>query len=171
MTLGQRTRRTEPEARAWRPVPFRPVPDRPRRPGALGGNDGPGPRSASMPPWQTSIGVRRLDAVLDLPGSGLDAGTAIGEDTLASLVQAPRADVANALETLRRAHLVSLSVSSHSRLAGTVEPYHDRVREAVYGHLDSDARRALHRTLARAALVQAALVRTRRLHRLPRGCA
>jgi hypothetical protein len=73
------------------------------------------------------------------------AGGPVGQDVLASA--SGEEDFARTLALLRVAHLASTSAA---RSHNTIEPYHDRVREAVLAHLDESSRRARHLDLARA---------------------
>jgi serine/threonine protein kinase len=61
---------------------------------------------------------------------------------------------------LREAHFVR---TSGVRGSDKVEPYHDRIREAVVGHLDDDSRRKLHRALASGLELEGAAVSDPRL--------
>ena len=61
---------------------------------------------------------------------------------------------------LREQHFVR---TSGARGNDKVEPYHDRIREAVLGHLDDDARRKLHRALANGLELDGAAVSDPRL--------
>jgi serine/threonine protein kinase len=88
-----------------------------------------------MPP----LAIRALEAVAS-------AGVPLGEAALARVLKVARTALAPQLSVLRSARLV--------RAAGAVqgnvlEPFHDRVREAVYGRMESGARRALHLRLGR----------------------
>jgi len=75
------------------------------------------------------------------------AGVALPQDLAMRAAGLPFAEFANHAQTLRAAHLAR----THGwRGADAIEPYHDRVREAVAACLDSDARIRLHRRLAEA---------------------
>jgi hypothetical protein len=58
-----------------------------------------------------------------------------------------------AIARLRQAHLLRLADGPGK---GALEPYHDRVREAVLDHLDVDTRKQCHRALATALLALSA---------------
>jgi tRNA A-37 threonylcarbamoyl transferase component Bud32 len=92
--------------------------------------------------------VARLDpdarALLELLAV---AGVALPQDLAMRAAGLPFAEFANLAQTLRAAHLAR----THGwRGADAIEPYHDRVREAVAARLDSDARIRLHTRLAEA---------------------
>jgi hypothetical protein len=85
--------------------------------------------------------ARRLLEVVALAGAPLPFAVA------AEAGQLDGAALARWTGLLRVANLLR---SGGTRGADTVEPYHDRVREAVLAHLDGEARRELHRRLAAA---------------------
>ncbi|HVE81908.1 MAG TPA: AAA family ATPase, partial [Myxococcales bacterium] len=98
----------------------------------------------------------RLDDVVWATASSLDAPARRLLEVLSvaagPLPQRAAADAAG-LSPAELKH--SLSVLAAERLLSVgaddaVEPYHDRVKEAVSAHLDDAARRALHQSLARA---------------------
>ena len=75
------------------------------------------------------------------------AGVALPQDLAMRAAGLPFAEFANHAQTLRAAHLAR----THGwRGADAIEPYHDRVREAVTACLDADARVRLHTRLAEA---------------------
>ena len=67
-----------------------------------------------------------------------------------------------AIDRLRQAHLVRLADGTGE---GALEPYHDRMREAVLDHLDEDTRKRCHRVLARALLDMGAVGRAHEAER------
>jgi hypothetical protein len=73
------------------------------------------------------------------------AGIPTDLDLIASAASIPRRDLPRHMATLRGANLVRLSGTTDSR---RVEPYHDRVREAVAVHLDPTKGRKWHERLA-----------------------
>ncbi len=77
------------------------------------------------------------------------AGWPLPPEILITAAVLPPDDIAPALARLRQAHLVRAADHGHRQ---SVEPYHDRVREAVLDHLAPDQRKACHRAFARALL-------------------
>ena len=75
------------------------------------------------------------------------AGTPLPQDTIARAAAMEPVVFGRALSLLRAGRLVRTTGGSS---AATVEPYHDRVREAVAGHLAVSDRQAHHRELALA---------------------
>jgi hypothetical protein len=74
------------------------------------------------------------------------AGLPTSLDLIAQAASIPRRELAQRMATLRAANLVKVSGSNAAR---RIEPYHDRVREAVVLHLDAETRRGWHERLAR----------------------
>jgi hypothetical protein len=74
-------------------------------------------------------------------------GAPVSQDVLSRAAAIDRTAFARAVSFLRVAHLVSVT---GGRAADTVEPYHDRVRDAVLVHLDDETKRARHKRLALA---------------------
>jgi hypothetical protein len=68
-------------------------------------------------------------------------------DVVAAAALLPRGELPQSLAALRTANLVKVSTTGDGRW---IEPYHDRVREAVVQHLNEPARRVWHERLARA---------------------
>jgi hypothetical protein len=106
-----------------------------------------------------SAGPLRLDDALiarfvDLPAEASEilelvcvAGAPVAQEMCALAARAPFATIADRIAALRAAHLVR----THGvRRQDTVEPYHDRVREAVLARIAPAALPRLHRELARA---------------------
>jgi len=85
--------------------------------------------------------ARRLLEIFAVAGAPLSIDIAAGAADLGP------ADRDRWLSLLRVAHLVRTNVA---RGADAVEPYHDRVREAVLAHLDAETRRRDHARLADA---------------------
>jgi hypothetical protein len=83
------------------------------------------------------------------------AGGPIAQETLATAAAElgasgeRRADFATVSRHIAIARSARLCRTAGARRADTVEPYHDRVREAILAHLDADARAASHERLAR----------------------
>ncbi len=75
------------------------------------------------------------------------AGAPLLQELAAHAAEIEFGELGNELAALRSANLVR---TSGARSSDVVEPYHDRVREAVMGHLDAEARRACHERLALA---------------------
>jgi serine/threonine protein kinase/tetratricopeptide (TPR) repeat protein len=75
------------------------------------------------------------------------AGGPIGQEICAHAVGIPYDELAQSITTLRAANLVR----THGiRRGDAVEPYHDRVREAVIAPMDAAERKDIHARLARA---------------------
>jgi serine/threonine protein kinase len=104
-------------------------------------------------------GPVRLDDALYARAQGLEppardlldvvcvAGTPVQQEACAAAAGLPFADFVHHVSALRAAHLVQ----THGIHRGdSVEPYHDRVREAVLAHVPEARRRGLHAALARA---------------------
>jgi hypothetical protein len=77
------------------------------------------------------------------------AGWPLSPDLLTTAAQLPAGEIDPALGRLRHAHLARVADGTGK---GAVEPYHDRVREAVLDHLEPELRKACHRALAGALL-------------------
>jgi serine/threonine protein kinase/tetratricopeptide (TPR) repeat protein len=75
-----------------------------------------------------------------------------GPTALEVLAQAAELDLASSARWVSLLRVANLIKTSGQRGGDLVEPYHDRVREAVLAHLDADARREHHRRLAEALL-------------------
>src|SRR5439155_18963680 len=75
------------------------------------------------------------------------AGAPMRPATLRRAADVPPLEFARALSALRLGNLARRSGIADAEL---IEPYHDRVREAVLAVLDDDKRRALHERLAAA---------------------
>src|SRR5262249_39821516 len=75
------------------------------------------------------------------------AGTPIVQDTLTLATATDFGELSRQITLLRGQNLVR---TAGSRRADVVEPYHDRVREAVVERLDPGVRRKLHEQLATA---------------------
>ena len=75
------------------------------------------------------------------------AGRPLPQELLARAAGEPFDDVARRATTLRLVNLIRLE---GARRADAIEPYHDRVREAVVASLTRDRARALHERLAQA---------------------
>ncbi|HEY4120919.1 MAG TPA: ATP-binding protein, partial [Byssovorax sp.] len=92
--------------------------------------------------------VSRLDAparkLLDVVAV---AGVALAHDVAVRAAGISTVEAAPVAQTLRTAHLAR---TAGSRGLETIEPYHDRVREAVVARLDPKVRRDLHEAIARA---------------------
>ncbi|MEZ4295131.1 MAG: AAA family ATPase, partial [Polyangiaceae bacterium] len=73
------------------------------------------------------------------------AGTPLVQETAARAADMDFGALSRLVTLLRQQNLVR---TAGARRADTVEPYHDRVREAVVDRLSPDARRALHSKLA-----------------------
>jgi hypothetical protein len=80
------------------------------------------------------------------------AGAPIRPGTLRRAATASALEFQRALTQLRVGHLVKRAGTAEDEL---VEPYHDRVREALVASLDDGARRALHGRLASAMIAAA----------------
>jgi hypothetical protein len=74
------------------------------------------------------------------------AGIPTDLELIAAAASIPRRDLPRHMATLRGANLVRLSGTNDAR---RVEPYHDRVREAVAVHLDASKIRKWHERLAK----------------------
>jgi serine/threonine protein kinase len=72
------------------------------------------------------------------------AGTRFPQEAMIAALGRDVAEFDRIVSLLRVAHLVRTDV--HGR--GTIEPYHDRVRDAVLGHVDAATRAARHESLA-----------------------
>ncbi|MBL9013017.1 MAG: AAA family ATPase, partial [Myxococcales bacterium] len=75
------------------------------------------------------------------------AGEPIHHDTIVRAADLPPEHLVRTLSLLRVANLVR-TTGAGAGADDTVEPYHDRVRAAIVGHLDAARRAALHRALA-----------------------
>jgi len=75
------------------------------------------------------------------------AGAPLPQRLIAQAAGFGEADYSEFLLQLRSAHLVR---TDGARGTDAVEPYHDRIREAVLVHLDADSRKARHAGLAHA---------------------
>ncbi|HWO24605.1 MAG TPA: AAA family ATPase [Kofleriaceae bacterium] len=111
-------------------------------------------RSAAGAPLRLSDALWARIAELDPAARQLLALTAIAGWPLPSEILTAASGLSAdeldpALARLRHAHLVRAADRSRK---GAVEPYHDRVREAVLEHLEAEPRRACHRALAQALL-------------------
>jgi hypothetical protein len=73
------------------------------------------------------------------------AGIPIREATVARVLDAPRTALAPQISVLRSARLLR---TAGTRTGSALEPFHDRVREAVYRSLDGERRASLHRRIA-----------------------
>jgi hypothetical protein len=80
------------------------------------------------------------------------AGWPLPSEILIAAAAVPVGDFDPALARLRHAHLVRVADRARKN---AVDPYHDRVREAVLDHLPPERRKACHRALARALLAVA----------------
>jgi hypothetical protein len=92
--------------------------------------------------------LARIDRLPRLAQRALEvvavAGVPLHDAVLARALRAPRSALAAEISVLRSARLLR---ASGARLGNVLEPFHDRVREAIYRRL-SDARRVvLHRRL------------------------
>jgi serine/threonine protein kinase len=92
--------------------------------------------------------LARVDRMPELARRALEvvavAGLPIREGVVARALKAPRTELAPQLSVLRSARLLR---STGARQGNALEPFHDRVREAVYGRLTADRRKTLHRRL------------------------
>ena len=77
------------------------------------------------------------------------AGEPIHHDTIVRAADLPPEHLVRTLSLLRVANLVR-TTGAGAGADDTVEPYHDRVRAAIVGHLDVARRTELHRALATA---------------------
>lgn len=75
------------------------------------------------------------------------AGAPLMQETVAQAVSSDFGVFSEQVVQLRGEHLVRMTGPLRTDL---IEPYHDRVREAVLGHLDAEARKAWHQRLALA---------------------
>jgi eukaryotic-like serine/threonine-protein kinase len=75
------------------------------------------------------------------------AGMPIPQEVVATAARLEAAEFTRRTSMLRAANIVR---TRGARWADAIEPYHDRVREAVLAHLDRSRRRALHEALALA---------------------
>jgi hypothetical protein len=75
------------------------------------------------------------------------AGPHVTQDTVARAAEIEFAELTKRVALLRVANLVR---TSGARQNDTVEPYHDRVREAVLAHLEPEPKRTCHERLALA---------------------
>lgn len=73
------------------------------------------------------------------------AGTPLPQDLAARAAQCDAAEFRKIISALRVAHLVR---TTGARTTDPVEPYHDRVREAVLAHLGAETRKSCHERLA-----------------------
>jgi serine/threonine protein kinase len=73
------------------------------------------------------------------------AGTPLLQELAARAAQCDTSEFRKTVSTLRIAHLVR---TTGTRATDPVEPYHDRVREAILAHLDPDTYKACHERLA-----------------------
>ncbi|MBI5531311.1 MAG: AAA family ATPase [Deltaproteobacteria bacterium] len=77
------------------------------------------------------------------------AGFPISQEVAANAVEIPVAEFSRHASYLRVANLV---ITTGPRRADTIEPFHDRVREAIVSNLSADARQAWHKRYSRALL-------------------
>ncbi len=89
------------------------------------------------------------------------AGLPIAQGVLGHAAGFDAAACRRALGELARARLVRMAGARH---ADTVEPYHDRIREALYSALTPDERRQSHGALARALEANGASASERLAH-------
>ncbi len=90
--------------------------------------------------------VKRLDPpAFRLLVSAALAGGRLTQDVASRAAELAPADYARHAARLRAA---SLARTTGRRGSDAIEPYHDRVREAVLSHLDADERRACHLRLS-----------------------
>ncbi len=75
------------------------------------------------------------------------AGQPLYQETFARAADVPPEALGRLVSALRVSNLVR---AGGARPADTIEPYHDRVRDAILARLDGDRRRELHRALAAA---------------------
>ena len=75
------------------------------------------------------------------------AGAPVHHDTVARAADVAPEQLGRVLSLLRVGNLVR---TSGARAGDTVEPFHDRVRDAIAGRLDEPRRRELHRAIALA---------------------
>jgi hypothetical protein len=87
--------------------------------------------------------ARRLLALIAVAGWPLPPEILTGSGVV------PAGKMDSALARLRHAHLVRVAGRDHK---GAIEPYHDRIRDAVFDHLQPELRKACHRALAQALL-------------------
>jgi hypothetical protein len=111
-------------------------------------------RSAVHPPLRLSDALWARITGLDPGARQLLALTAVAgwplpSETLIAAAGLPAGEIDQMLARLRHAHLVRVGDRARK---GVIEPYHDRVREAVLDHLEPELRKACHRALARALL-------------------
>ncbi len=92
--------------------------------------------------------LARIDRLPRLAQRALEivavAGVPLHDAVLARALRAPRSALATELSVLRSAHLLR---ASGARLGNVLEPFHDRVREAIYRRLSDERRASLHRRL------------------------
>ncbi|HUH01979.1 MAG TPA: protein kinase [Kofleriaceae bacterium] len=93
-------------------------------------------RAAALPP--------EVRAVLELVTL---AGTPVPQGVIRRAARQDAAEFVRHVSLLRAAHLVR---SRGSRVGDSIEPYHDRVREAVEAHIEASVRLAHHERLAAA---------------------
>jgi serine/threonine protein kinase/tetratricopeptide (TPR) repeat protein len=74
-------------------------------------------------------------------------GAPVAQEVVATAAALEMDDFARAVSLLRAANLVS---TGGARVTDSIEPFHDRVREAVGARLDPDAKRECHARLASA---------------------
>lgn len=86
------------------------------------------------------------------------AGWPLSLELVMAMATLPGGELDAAMARLRQAHLVRLADGSGK---GALEPYHDRVREAVLDHMDEESRKQCHRALAKALLEMSAADRVR----------
>jgi hypothetical protein len=84
------------------------------------------------------------------------AGWPLALELVVAMAALPARELDAAIARLRQAHLVRLGDGPGK---GALEPYHDRVREAVLDHLDEEKRKQCHRALAEALLEMGAVDR------------
>ncbi len=90
--------------------------------------------------------VSKLDPVVRSMAELLAvAGKPVPLGVIGTAARCEPAEVTPGVAALRAAKLVRMGAA---RSADTIEPYHDRVREAVLAKLDAERRRALHQQLA-----------------------
>ena len=74
-------------------------------------------------------------------------GAPVSQEVVAHAAGIDMGELAHAVSLLRATHLVR---TQGARVTDAIEPFHDRVREAVVARLDADARRACHARIAAA---------------------
>lgn len=105
---------------------------------------------ASHPPLNETLRTRMMrlpQASRDLLELVAVAGAAVSQDVAARALATGLGTLSGLLSQLRAAKLLR---SSGPRLWDAIEPYHDRVREAVLSDLPTERRQTVHRRLASA---------------------